>query len=119
GVFLCGQRPSFAPSANPSTSAVSISLSLGGDPPLALCRRHASHHDPLAGKLVRLRYSAGLSIAQAAERLGSPRLPPLELWPGLVAWSTVGQKQERTSHDTPSPAARQPSPDLVTSDSLP
>ena len=52
-------------------------------------------HDPVAGKLVKLRYYAGLSLEHAAERSGFPPPPPtdtgLSAGPGCTVsyWPTV------------------------------
>jgi RNA polymerase sigma factor (TIGR02999 family) len=44
------------------------------------------HHDPLAGKLVKLRYYAGLSVEQAAEALGVSCATAYRHWTFGRAW---------------------------------
>jgi RNA polymerase sigma factor (TIGR02999 family) len=45
-----------------------------------------THHDPVAGKLVRLRYFAGLSVEQAAEALGLSTATAYRHWAFARAW---------------------------------
>ena len=45
-----------------------------------------SQHDPVAGKLVQLRYFAGLSIEQAAEVLGLSTATAYRHWTFARAW---------------------------------
>jgi RNA polymerase sigma factor (TIGR02999 family) len=45
-----------------------------------------SHHDPVAGKLVQLRYFAGLSIEQTAEVLGLSTATAYRHWTFARAW---------------------------------
>jgi RNA polymerase sigma factor (TIGR02999 family) len=45
-----------------------------------------THHDPVAGKLVQLRYFAGLSIEQAAESLGLSTATAYRHWAFARAW---------------------------------
>jgi RNA polymerase sigma factor (TIGR02999 family) len=44
------------------------------------------HHDPIAGKLVKLRYYAGLSLEQAAEALGISSATAYRHWTVGRAW---------------------------------
>jgi RNA polymerase sigma factor (TIGR02999 family) len=44
------------------------------------------HHDPVAGKLVQLRYFAGLSVEQAAEALGVSVATAYRHWTFARAW---------------------------------
>ncbi len=45
-----------------------------------------SSHDPVAGRLVQLRYFAGLSVEQAADLLGLSRAQAYRHWTFARAW---------------------------------
>ena len=55
-----------------------------------------TEHDPVAGKLLKLRYFGGLTVEEAAELLGLSRTSAYRLWTFVRAW--VGAELGRRSH---------------------
>jgi RNA polymerase sigma factor (TIGR02999 family) len=67
---------------------VEVTSDLPPDRLLALAETidELGHHDPVAGRLVQLKYFAGLSVEQAAEALGLSRATAYRHWTFARAW---------------------------------